>query len=260
MRILITNDDGITAPGLAVIEAIAADLVGPDGEVWVVAPAFEQSGVSHCISYIHPMLIQKMGARRYAVEGSPADCILAGLFEVLKDNPPDLILSGVNRGHNVAEDTLYSGTIGGAIEATLHGFKAIAMSQYYGRGSAALDDPFDAARMHGADICRRLLKDAKWHDQPYGVFYNINFPSVPAKQTKGIKATAQGQRPRGAFGVEPHTAPNGRRYLWISANPENLSSPPGSDAREAAENWITITPLRADMTAHDVISDIDALF
>ena len=102
MRILITNDDGITAPGLEVIEAIAADLAGPDGEVWVVAPAFEQSGVSHCISYIRPMMLQKMGERRYAVEGSPADCVLAGLFEVLKDNPPDLILSGVNRGHNVA--------------------------------------------------------------------------------------------------------------------------------------------------------------
>jgi 5'-nucleotidase len=260
MRILITNDDGITAPGLEVIEAIAADLAGPDGEVWVVAPAFEQSGVSHCISYIRPMLLQKMGERRYAVEGSPADCVLAGLFEVLKDNPPDLILSGVNRGHNVAEDTLYSGTIGGAIEATLHGFKAIAMSQYYSRGNAIMDDPFEAARVHGADICRRLMADAKWHDQPYGVFYNINFPPVPANQTKGIKATVQGQRPTGSFGVEPHVAPNGRRYLWISANPENASSPKGSDAREAAENWITVTPLRADMTAHDVVSDLSELF
>lgn len=260
MRILITNDDGITAPGLAVIEAIAADLAGPDGEVWVVAPAFEQSGVSHCISYIRPMLIQKMGERRYAVEGSPADCILAGLHEVLKDNPPDLILSGVNRGHNVAEDTLYSGTIGGAIEATLHGFKAIAMSQYYSRDNALLDEPFDAALKHGADVCRRLIEGAKWHDKPYGVFYNVNFPAIPASQTKGIKATVQGQRPVGAFGVEPTTAPNGRRYLWISANPENSSSPKGSDAREAAEDWITVTPLRADMTAHDVVSDLEALF
>lgn len=166
MRILITNDDGITAPGLAVIEAIAADLAGPDGEVWVVAPAFEQSGVSHCISYIRPMMLQKMGERRYAVEGSPADCVLAGLFEILKDSPPDLILSGVNRGHNVAEDTLYSGTIGGAIEATLHGHKAIAMSQYYSRGNALMEDPFEAARVHGADICRQLIAGATWNDQP----------------------------------------------------------------------------------------------
>lgn len=176
MRILITNDDGITAPGLTVIEAIAADLAGPDGEVWVVAPAFEQSGVSHCISYIRPMLIQKMGERRYAVEGSPADCVLAGLYEVLKNSPPDLILSGVNRGHNVAEDTLYSGTIGGAIEATLHGFKAIAMSQYYSRDNALLDEPFDAARTHGADICRRLMADAKWHDHLTVFFTTLTSP------------------------------------------------------------------------------------
>jgi len=260
MRILITNDDGITAPGLVVMEAIAAELAGPEGEVWVVAPAFEQSGVSHCISYIRPMMLQKMGKRRYAVEGSPADCILAGLFEILKDNPPDLILSGVNRGHNVAEDTLYSGTIGGAIEAALHGFKAIAMSQYYGHDNAVLNDPFEAASVHGADICRRLLTNAKWHDQPYGVFYNINFPAVAADQTKGVKATVQGQRPTGSFGVEPHVAPNGRKYLWISADPENTSAPKGSDAREAAENWITVTPLRADLTAHDVLSELSELF
>lgn len=260
MRILITNDDGITAPGLAVIEAIAADLAGPDGEVWVVAPAFEQSGVSHCISYIRPMMLQKMGERRYAVEGSPADCVLAGLFEILKDSPPDLILSGVNRGHNVAEDTLYSGTIGGAIEATLHGHKAIAMSQYYSRGNALMEDPFEAARVHGADICRQLIAGATWNDQPYGVFYNINFPPVPAAETKGVKATVQGHRPNAAFGVEPHTAPNGRRYLWITATPGNDSAAIGTDAREASENWITVTPLRADMTAHNIVNDLSELF
>ncbi|MHA1127596.1 MAG: 5'/3'-nucleotidase SurE [Alphaproteobacteria bacterium] len=260
MRILITNDDGITAPGLAVIEAIAADLAGPDGEVWVVAPAFEQSGVSHCISYIRPMMLEKLGERRYAVDGSPADCVLAGLYEVLKDSPPDLVLSGVNRGHNVAEDTLYSGTIGGAIEATLQGFKAIAMSQYYSPSSAKMDDPFEAARVHGADICRRLMNDAKWHDQPYGVFYNINFPPVPASQTKGVKTTVQGHRPTAAFGVEPHVSPNGRRYLWITTTPGNDSAEQGTDARETSENWITVTPLRADLTAHDVVDDLKKIF
>ncbi len=116
MRILITNDDGISAPGLKIAEAIANDLAGPTGEVWVVAPAFEQSGVAHCVSYVRPMRLEHLDDKRYAVEGSPADCILAGLFEILKNSPPDLILSGVNRGHNVAEDVLYSGTIGGAME------------------------------------------------------------------------------------------------------------------------------------------------
>ncbi len=110
MRILITNDDGINAPGLEVLSEIAADLAGPDGEIWTVAPAFEQSGVAHCISYTHPMMVSKMGERRYAAEGSPADCVLAGLHEVM-DERPDLILSGVNRGNNSAENALYSGTL-----------------------------------------------------------------------------------------------------------------------------------------------------
>ena len=155
MRILLTNDDGIAAPGLAVAEAIAAEIAGPSGEVWVVAPAFEQSGVSHCISYIRPMRLEQLEARRFAVEGSPADCVLAGIGEIL-DGPPDLVLSGVNRGHNVAEDTLYSGTIGGAMEGALHGFRAVAMSQYY--GPTAGPDPFGAARAHGAAVVRRLLE------------------------------------------------------------------------------------------------------
>ena len=113
MRILITNDDGIYAPGLAILEEIAAELAGPSGEVWVVAPAFEQSGVGHCISFTNPMSISKFAPRRFAVEGSPADCVLAGLYDVLDGARPDLVLSGVNRGNNSAENVLYSGTIGG---------------------------------------------------------------------------------------------------------------------------------------------------
>lgn len=108
MRILITNDDGINAPGLKILDAIAHELAGPSGEVWTVAPAFEQSGVGHCISYTHPTMIAQMGPRRFAAEGSPADCVLAGVHDVLKDTPPDLVLSGVNRGNNSAENTLYS--------------------------------------------------------------------------------------------------------------------------------------------------------
>src|SRR5262245_37513557 len=131
MRILITNDDGITAPGLRVAEQIAGELAGPAGEVWVVAPAFEQSGVSHSVSYIRPMRLERLEERRFAVEGSPADCVLAGLYEILKDTPPDLVLSGVNRGHNVAEDTLYSGTVGGAMEGALHRVRSVALSQYF---------------------------------------------------------------------------------------------------------------------------------
>jgi 5'-nucleotidase len=253
MRILITNDDGISAPGLAVAEEIGAGLAGPDGEVWVVAPVFEQSGVSHCVSYIRPMRLERLGPRRWAVEGSPADCVLAGLFEILKDRPPDLVLSGVNRGHNVAEDTLYSGTVGGAMEAAMHGMRAVALSQYY--GAATADDPFNAARGHGLEICRRLLARAAWADQPYSVFYNINFPAVPAAEVRGLRATFQGSR-GACFGVQPQIAPNGRKYLWLTHGRGNEGSAEGSDARVLHDGFMTVTPLRADLTAHDLVEGL----
>jgi 5'-nucleotidase len=141
MRILITNDDGINAPGLTVMEAIAREIAGPDGEVWTVAPAFEQSGVGHCISYVHPTMISRLGVNRYAAEGTPADCVLAGLHDVMKDSRPDLVLSGVNRGNNAAENVLYSGTIGAALEAALQGVPSVALSQYFGPDNLQLDDP-----------------------------------------------------------------------------------------------------------------------
>lgn len=256
MRILVTNDDGISATGLAVTEAIAHELAGPNGEVWVVAPAFEQSGVSHCISYVRPMRMEQIGERRFAVEGSPADCVLVAIHKVMKDTPPDLILSGVNKGHNVAEDTVYSGTIGGAMEGAMHGIRTIAMSQYYGLQGVEMPDYFDTARAHGVDVCKRLFENATWQKHTYGVFYNVNFPNTPPADIKGIKATVQGSRATAAFGVSPQVAPNGREYLWLTHTAGNDSSPKGSDAREAFEGWITVTPLRADLTAHDMIDDL----
>ena len=162
MRILITNDDGINAPGLKVMHDIATALAGSDGEVWTVAPAFEQSGVGHCISYTHPMMVSQMGERRYAVQGSPADCVLVGVHDVMKDALPDLVLSGVNRGNNSAENAVYSGTVGAAMEAALQGVPAIALSQYYGPANRDLDDQFEAARVHGLDTLKRLLDKGVW--------------------------------------------------------------------------------------------------
>jgi len=153
MRILLTNDDGIAAPGLVALEAIANAL---SDDVWVIAPASEQSGVGHCINYARPTMINQIGAKRYAIEGSPADCVLVGLHDVMKDAPPDLILSGVNRGNNAGENTLYSGTIGACIEAALQGYNAIALSQFYGPDNVELDDPFAAAVTHGAQLIRDL--------------------------------------------------------------------------------------------------------
>ena len=251
MRILLTNDDGINAPGLKVLEAIAAEIAGPEGEVWTVAPAFEQSGVGHCISYVHPTMIAELGPRRFAAEGSPADCVLAGLYDVLADSPPDLVLSGVNRGNNSAENVLYSGTIGGAMEAALQGLPAIALSQYYGPGNLTLENSFEAAAQHGAGVIRKLLDNGHWDRTDYRVFYNVNFPPVPAAGVKGTRVTTQGFRRETKFGVEPQTAPNGRRFLWIRGGRQDVATEPGSDAHANLEGYISVTPMRADLTAHD---------
>lgn len=254
MRILLTNDDGINAPGLAVLERIAAELAGPSGEVWVVAPAFEQSGVAHKISYTHPMMLARLGPRRWAAEGSPADCVLAGLYEVLQGARPDLVLSGVNRGNNAAENVLYSGTVGGAMEAALQGLPAIALSQYMGPQTEDMSDPFEPAVAHGTAVVRTLLDRGLWDSADYRLFYNVNFPPVPAAKVRGIKVAGQGFRTHQAFGVEPHISPSGRKFLWIKGGPQQVPTAPGTDAAVNLDGWISVTPMRADLTAHDAIA------
>ncbi|MGL6210164.1 MAG: 5'/3'-nucleotidase SurE [Paracoccaceae bacterium] len=256
MRILITNDDGINAPGLEVLAEIATEIAGPGGEVWTVAPAFEQSGVGHCISYSRPMMVAKLGDRRYAAEGSPADCVLAGFYDVLDGAKPDLVLSGVNRGNNSAENVLYSGTIGGAMEAALQGVPAIALSQFMGPQTEGLSDPFEAARVHGAAVVRSLLDKGRWEGGDDRLFYNINFPPVSAANLKGVKVAAQGFRRDTHFGVERQMSPTGRAFLWIKGGPQQTPTLPGTDAAVNLDGWISVTPMRADLTAHDVLGDL----
>ena len=259
MRILITNDDGINAPGLIVLNKIAKALAGPDGEVWTVAPAFEQSGVAHCISYTHPTMIARLADGRYVAEGSPADCVLAGIYDVMADTPPDLVLSGVNRGNNSAENTLYSGTLGGALEAALQGIPAIALSQYYGPGNATLEDPFDAATVHGVEVVRKILDTQMPNDSAYNLFYNVNFPPVPAAEVKGIRVVPQGRRQNTNFGVEPHNSPSGRRFLWVRGGNQQAPSGANTDASVNLDGFISVTPMRADLTAHDALDALKAI-
>ena len=258
MRILITNDDGITAPGLKILETIAKTLAGPQGEVWVVAPAFEQSGVGHCISLTGPLLITELEPRRFSVEGSPADCVLAGLHEVLSDSPPDLILSGVNRGNNSAENALYSGTLGGAMEAALQGYLGIALSQYYGPNNVDLDNPFEAAHHYGADVVQRIL-NIDPGSEDYRLFYNVNFPPVAAESVKGIKVTTQGQRSNTQFSVQGHDSPTGRRFLWVKGGDQQLPTAEGSDAWANLDGHISVTPMRADLTAHAMLDPMKVI-
>jgi 5'-nucleotidase len=254
MRILLTNDDGINAPGLAALEEIAADIAGPGGEVWIVAPAFEQSGVAHCISYTHPTMIAELGPRRFAAEGSPADCVLAALYDVMAGRPPDLVLSGVNRGNNAGENVLYSGTIGGAMEAALQGLPAIALSQFLGPDTETLDDPFEGARAHGTRVLRALLDHGDWGAKGgYRTFYNVNFPPCPASAVRGTRIAAQGLRQGSHFTVEPQTSPTGRRFLWVRGGPQGLRTAPGTDVAANLDGYVAVTPLRADLTAHDLL-------
>ena len=258
MRILITNDDGINAPGLIVMEKIAREIAGDAGEVWTVAPAFEQSGVGHCISYTHPTMLTKLGPRRFTVEGSPADCVMAGIYEVMKDAPPDLVLSGVNRGNNAGEAVVYSGTVGAAMEAALQGLPAIALSQFFGPLNRDLADPFEAGVEHGAATVRALLDNGIWDEGGYRLFYNVNFPPTPALGVNGLSVAAQGCRDVPIHGVTLETSPTGREFLWVKGISPHLATQAGTDVAQNLDGYTSVTPLRADLTAHEVLADLKA--
>ncbi|MEL6317013.1 MAG: 5'/3'-nucleotidase SurE [Pseudomonadota bacterium] len=265
MRILVTNDDGISAEGLKVAEEIAVEIAGADGEVWVVAPAFEQSGVSHAVSFHSPIKVERLGARRYACAGAPADCVIVALGAFMKDAPPDLVLSGVNRGHNLAEDAVYSGTVGGAIEGALKGVKAIALSQYFrwsrvreiherdGEAAAAAA-LFATARAHGASAVRRLLA-LEWTPD---LFFNVNFPGCAPEEVKGARYARQGRRTRGEFGADERASPAGRPYFWLRHAVDNASGAPGDDCVLAHDDWITTVPMRPDYTDAELLARLQA--
>ena len=253
MRILVTNDDGINAPGLEVAEAIAHDVAGPDGEVWVIAPDNERSGVAHCISYVAPTRLTRLGDRRFALDGYPADCVLVGLHKLMAETPPDLIISGVNRGHNVAEDVVYSGTAGAAMEGGLNRVRSIALSQFF-----SLDGPEDlwsTSRALGADAVRKVLR----MPAPDTVFYNVNFPAIDPASVRGMCVCEQGIRDEATFAVTDYTAPNGREFQFLRHMIANHSAPAGSDARQLVDGWVTITPLRPNLTARDLVEEAAAV-
>ncbi|MCE2521660.1 MAG: 5'/3'-nucleotidase SurE [Rhodobacteraceae bacterium] len=260
MRILITNDDGIDAPGLSVLQEIASELAGEGGSVLTVAPAEEQSGTGHSVSFINPLMFSRRGPDSIAVSGTPADCVLVGLHEFEGDDPPDLVLAGVNRGNNSGENAVYSGTIGAVLEASLQGVRAIALSQYFGPSNRRLADPFEPARRHGRDVVASLLADAPWGDAPYGLFYNVNFPPCGASDVAGTKAATQGARLGTKFSVSPLVSPSGRNYMWIRTGRQDAPANRGSDVEANLGNFISITPMRADLTDHSALEAIAPLF
>ncbi|WAH60862.1 5'/3'-nucleotidase SurE [Pseudomonas silvicola] len=237
-RILLTNDDGIDAPGLAVLEHIAAQLAR---EVWVVAPLQDQSGTSHSLSLHAPLRLSEQGERRFAVTGTPGDCVAMGLAHLLKDNPPDLILSGVNRGANLGIETAYSGTVGAAMTGMLFGVRSLALSQAFSDRDAV---PWAVAREHGARVVAQLL-DMGW---PQDVCLNINFPSTTPDAVRGLKLTRQGSGVLKGLSVRSEVDPRGIGYHWLKLERHGRPDQDGTETAELRAGHITVTPLQFERT------------
>ena len=241
MRVLITNDDGIHAAGLAVLEEIASQL---SDEVWVCAPEFEQSGASRALTLSDPLRVRHISERRFAVEGTPTDCVMLAIQNLMDGRRPDLVLSGVNRGLNAAEDVTMSGTVAGAIEAMALGVPAMALSQRMTYGPADVEAPFEVAATFGAGLVARLV-ELGW---PKDVILNINFPIGPAREVNAVEVTRQGFRDVLTRFAEQRTDLRGRDYYWLGFRAADQAPAEGTDLRAADEGRISVTPLHIDLT------------
>ncbi|MGD9616306.1 MAG: 5'/3'-nucleotidase SurE [Alphaproteobacteria bacterium] len=248
-RILISNDDGIEAPGIKILEQIARELTE---DVWVVAPDQEQSGASHSLTTRRPLRLIERSERHYAVDGTPTDCVLLAVRKVLRDQPPDLVLSGINGGSNAGEDMTYSGTVAAAMEAALLGIPAVALSQEYPDGSPI---PWETGQAFGAEVIRRLLEQS-W---PANLLVNVNFPGVPPDRVAGFAVTSQGKRDI-AENLTEGNDPRGRPYFWIGPIREVGDPEPGTDIAALLENKVSITPVNMDLTYIRLLDPLRKLF
>ncbi len=248
-RILITNDDGINAPGLTALEKIAAEL---SDDILVVAPESEQSGASRSITLSKPLRIRQLEARKFAVEGTPADCVLMAYRQIL-DAPPDLVLSGVNRGQNIADDVTYSGTIAGAMEGSALGIRSMALSQSYGFDHTdRLTVRWQCAEEHGAGLVRTLFAT----DFDAGTVMNINFPDCEPAKITGVEVTVQGQRDQNLLNILEREDGRGRAYYWLGFRRELSNPPEGTDLRAIYDGRISITPLHLNLTQERALENL----
>ena len=243
VRILLTNDDGIHAPGLAALEAVATKL---SDDVWIVAPSEEQSGAGHSLTLSRPIRLRRHGEKRFSVSGTPTDAVMMALAHIMKDSPPDLILSGINRGANLAEDVTYSGTVSAAMEGALAGVRSIALSQAYSREGMGDTVPFAAAEAWAERVLLPLI-DAPF---PPGTLVNVNFPALSPEAMKGIRVCRQGIRDYGRLRIVERTDPRGYRYYWFGLAPAVETPGHLTDVETVADGYISVTPLHLDLT-HD---------
>ena len=252
MRILITNDDGIHSPGLKTCEDIARKI---SDDVWVVAPEMDQSGVSHSLSLNDPLRLRQIDDRHFAVRGTPTDCVIMGARHIMKDMP-QLVLSGVNRGRNVAEDVSYSGTVAAAIEGTVLGIPSIALSQAF--SAATKPQPhWETATQFAPDVVRKILT----HKIPKGILVNVNFPDCPPGEVAGVAVAQQGTRNQELLRIDPRHDGRGNPYFWIAFGRGPIAEAGhGTDLRALVEKKISVTPLRLDMTDEPFMTELAAVF
>lgn len=239
MRILLTNDDGVNARGLVSLEKIARQFTD---DVWIVAPETDQSGVAHSLTLSHPMRVRKVTEKHYAVNGTPTDCIIMGVRELL-DSPPDLILSGVNSGQNIADDVTYSGTVAGAIEGTALGIKSIALSQAYDFAEGVRHVKWETVEAHGAEVISKLLDE----EFPEKTLININFPNCMPEEVQGVSVTNQGTFTHGLYMEKRHDG-RGFPYYWLKFGRDVPEQRDGTDIMCLRDNRISVTPLKLDLT------------
>lgn len=249
MRILCTNDDGVHAPGLAVLEKIARAF---SDDVWVIAPEQEQSGASRALTLTAPIRVRAAGDKRFAVAGTPTDCVLLGVEHLIEGAKPDLVLSGVNRGQNMAEDVTFSGTIAGAMQGMQLGIPSIALSQARGLRGAEAPIPWETAETYGAGVVGQLLK----HGWPRDVVMNVNFPDVAPDAVAAVEMTFQGVRDHQVVYADKREDLRGGAYYWLGFRGQRSDPPEGSDLRAVYEGRISVTPLHVDLTHRQTIHDL----
>lgn len=242
MRILLTNDDGIHAEGLAVLERIARKL---SDDVWIVAPETDQSGLAHSLTLSEPLRLRKVGEKHFALRGTPTDCVIMGIREILPEKP-DLVLSGVNDGANMADDVTYSGTIAGAIEGTLQGVRSFALSQAVRRENGRVA-PWEVAESYAPDLIRKLSEV----DLPDGTFLNLNFPNCEPKDVQGVQVTSQGKLDFGLT-IDARNDGRGLPYYWLRFGERQGHFREGTDIHALKEGKISVTPLKLDLTDYSV--------
>ena len=252
MRILLTNDDGIHAPGLAVLEKIARQF---SDDIWICAPDEEQSGMGHALTLTRPVRLRKHGERRFSVTGTPTDAVTMGLRKVIEAQP-DVILSGVNRGANLADDITYSGTVSAAIEGALAGVRSIAMSQVYTKETRNSHSAFAAATEWGAKVLGPLLDTPL----PKRTLVNVNFPPIAPDAVKGIRAVRQGFHDYSRGTVVEGRDPRGFQYYWFGLEAIEHTLDHGTDLEAIDDGYIAVTPLQLDLTHHSSLGALAARY